>query len=109
MKLNSKPENKMSETKKLGKKYDEFKTDWSLLPMSTISPVISVLMFGAEKYGRDNWRKVADGPRRYYSAAQRHLAAYQSGETHDEETGEPHLAHAMCCLIFLLALEHPEK
>ena len=75
--------------------------------MSALNSVVSVLMFGAKKYGRDNWREVPDGERRYYAAAQRHMTAYQAGETYDKETGEPHLAHAMCCLIFLLALEHP--
>jgi hypothetical protein len=93
---------------KLGQKFDEFKTDWSLLPMQALEPVLHVLMFGAEKYGRDNWRDVPDAERRYFAAAQRHLAAYQAGEILDKETQEPHLAHAMCCLIFLLALEHPK-
>ncbi len=33
------------------------------------------------------------------------------GQFVDEETGYPHLAHALCCLVFLLELhgEHPAQ
>jgi hypothetical protein len=86
-----------------GLKFDKSKPDWSLLPMKGFEPVIRVLTYGAAKYERDNWKYVENGETRYLAAALRHLAAYQSGESKDEETGESHLAHAICCLVFMLA------
>jgi len=73
--------------------------------MKGFEPVVRVLTYGATKYERDNWKYVQNGEHRYLAAALRHLAAYQSGERTDQETGESHLAHAICCLIFLLILD----
>lgn len=88
-----------------GRKYDVGKDRWSLLPMRTVRTIISVLMHGAEKYDDENWRNVPDGRRRYYEAAMRHIVAWWEGEKDDLESGLPHLAHAVCCLIFLLELD----
>ena len=33
------------------------------------------------------------------------IVAYANGEKIDSETGISHLAHAMCCLLFLLAFD----
>lgn len=54
--------------------------------------------------GRNNWRK---GMRwsRLADAALRHMLKWVSGSRVDEETGLSHLAHAMCCLMFLLNYE----
>lgn len=54
--------------------------------------------------GRNNWRK---GMRwsRLSDAALRHLLKWVSGSRVDDETGLSHLAHAMCCLMFLLNYE----
>jgi len=87
-----------------GRKDDQDKLDFSLLPLDALPPIIRVLMYGAEKYSPDNWRTVPDPERRYYNAAMRHLTAWKRGETADTESGFPHLAHAACCLLFLLAL-----
>jgi hypothetical protein len=88
-----------------GKKHDQDKPDWTLLPFRSLLPVIRVMQFGAGKYGRDNWRQVQDIKRRYLAAAFRHLSAYSDGEKVDQESGESHLAHAVCCLLFLLWYE----
>ena len=37
-------------------KYDQGKTDLSLMPPEALTEISRVLMFGAEKYGRNNWR-----------------------------------------------------
>jgi hypothetical protein len=59
-----------------------------------------VLGFGAHKYAPNNWRKGL--PRaRVWSAALRHIYAWARGEVFDLETGLPHLAHALCELMFL--------
>lgn len=72
---------------------------WSLAGMLAI---LSVLEFGAVKYGPNNWQKVENAVTRYRDAAMRHLLAYHEGEEIDPESGLPHLAHMGCCLMFLL-------
>lgn len=67
--------------------------------------VARVLTFGASKYSRDNWALVENAEERYMDAALRHINAYRRGEPVDTETGESHLAHAICCLMFLLEME----
>ena len=85
-----------------GRKFDQDKPRYGLLPPKALRSTVDVLTFGAKKYDADNWRKVPDGKRRYFDAMQRHLWAWQEGELKDPESGLPHLAHAMCCLMFLL-------
>lgn len=85
----------------VGRKFDEDKPRWDLLPLRVIEYVVRVLTFGAKKYGDNNWQKVARAQERYYAAAMRHLSAWQAGEVADSESGLPHLAHAACCLMFL--------
>lgn len=60
-----------------------------------------VMAFGAKKYARDNWRKGMAWSR-VIDAAMRHLLAIADGEDLDPETGEPHAAHARCCMAFLI-------
>ena len=86
----------------IGIKYDSDKLDWSLMPIEPLEEVLKVLMFGAKKYKRGNWKLVDDHKRRYYNAAMRHLTALAKGEEVDPETNISHLAHAICCLLFLL-------
>lgn len=88
-----------------GRKDDAGKREWSLLPWDAVEHVVDVLMFGARKYEPDNWRLVPDARRRYFDAAMRHLIAWHEGECSDLETGFSHLAHAACCVLFLLALD----
>ncbi len=85
-------------------KYDHGKPRYSLIPPVAEKLMVKVLTFGASKYSDDNWRKV-DDPKRYLDAAMRHIAAYRSGEIRDDESAVHHLAHAMCCLAFVVELE----
>lgn len=91
-----------------GKKFDQNKPRWSLIPEGTMSEVLEVLEHGAKKYGVDNWQHVEDGRRRYYDAAMRHLDAWRHGEKFDLESGDYHLAHAVCCLLFLIWIDDKE-
>jgi hypothetical protein len=91
-----------------GRKFDGGKLQYGLLPPLALRETVKVLTYGAEKYEPDNWRRVPEGPRRYFDAAQRHLWAYKKGELNDEETGINHLAHAICCLMFMLDLDESE-
>jgi len=84
-----------------GIKHDGGKEQWSLLPFDVLRDVVRVLMYGAGKYSKDNWMYVKP-KERYFDACIRHMTAWQVGEKFDSETGVNHLAHAICCLIFLL-------
>ena len=90
-----------------GRKFDGNKPQYGLLPPLALEETAKVLTFGAEKYEPDNWKFVPDSKRRYFDALQRHLWAWKAGEQNDQETGLSHLAHAMCCLMFLY--EHDVK
>lgn len=72
----------------------------SHLPAGQIETVMQVLDHGAKKYSRNNWQK--GGFHVYASAALRHVFARIRGEKIDRESGLPHLAHAVCCLLFLM-------
>lgn len=89
----------------VGVKYDNDKPMWDLLPEEAEAAIVDVLTYGAKKYDADNWRKVPDLTRRYYAALRRHLHAYRLGEKVDPESGHHHLAHAACCLMFMLQYE----
>jgi hypothetical protein len=84
-----------------GRKFDGGKLEYGLLPPLALKEVVKVLTFGAQKYARDNWQVVPDSKRRYFDALQRHTWAWKEGEQLDPESGIHHLAHAMCCLMFL--------
>lgn len=96
---------KVSLSQEVGAKHDGGKLRYSLLPKGTITEVLKVLEFGAKKYAPDNWMKVDNAQTRYYDAALRHITAWHEGEKFDQETGVSHIAHALCCLHFLMWFE----
>jgi hypothetical protein len=85
-------------------KADAGKPRVDLIPHEFVLETAEVLSIGASKYGANNWQAGAEWSR-YFSAMQRHLWAWKSGENHDPETGKSHLAHAACCLAFLMAYQ----
>lgn len=85
-------------------KFDGDKLQFRLLPPFALEEVAKVLTFGAKKYAPENWRKVADPHNRYMDAALRHLNAHLRGEIFDTESRLPHIAHAICCLLFIQEL-----
>lgn len=85
-----------------GRKDDSAKIRYSLLPVGTVNQVVQVLEFGSKKYADNNWMKVPSAKTRYYDAALRHIDSWWQGEKTDSETEWPHLAHAICCLLFLM-------
>ena len=84
-----------------GRKFDGGKLRYGLVPPLALKATVDVLTFGAEKYEPDNWKHVPDSKRRYFDALQRHVWAWKEGEQLDPESGKHHLAHALCCLMFL--------
>lgn len=87
-----------------GRKDDAGKRPWGLLPFDALADIVAVLQFGADKYGVRNWEQGMEWSRPF-DALHRHLAAWWQGEHRDPETNLSHLAHAGCCLLFLLAYE----
>lgn len=96
---------------KEGKKYDEEKPHWVLMPWDVIEEIVQDMMHGAKKYGPYNWKRVRPALR-YWEAAFRHMFEYlmhtldnESGDCIDKDSGIPSLSMAACNLIFLRKLE----
>lgn len=87
-----------------GVKFDQDKPRMDLLDPAAMTQLAAVLTFGAQKYAPHNWRE-GISKSRLIAAALRHLFAYLGGQDKDEETGLSHVAHAMCCCMFILGLE----
>lgn len=87
-----------------GRKDDQQKPRYDLIAPELLESVARVLTFGAEKYGERNWEQGMSWGRPF-AALMRHMWAWWRGESNDPETGLPHLAHAACCVMFLLAYE----
>lgn len=74
---------------------------YALIPVEALAEVARVYGYGAKKYEPNNWRKGYSWSLSY-SALQRHLNAFWSGEERDPESGLPHLAHAVFHCLTLL-------
>jgi len=60
---------------------------------------------GAGKYGRSNFRATPIRASVYVAAAKRHLNAWFEGEAIADDSGIPHLGHALACLAILVDAE----
>jgi hypothetical protein len=89
-------------------KFDQDKLPLHLLSTEAMNQTAAVLAFGAEKYAAHNWRK-GFAWSRPLAAAMRHITAFNAGEDKDPESGLSHLAHAACCIMFLLEFEKTHK
>ena len=100
---------KKSKAKSAGAKFDNGKPSMSLIDPYALKELAKVLDYGKGKYAAWNWRKGIQWSR-VLDAALRHLTAFNDGEDLDQESGLPHLAHAMCNCMFLLRYtqEHGE-
>jgi hypothetical protein len=85
-----------------GKKFDDEKLPWHLLPGDAIEEIVKVLDYGQKKYAPRNWEK-GMAWNRPFAALMRHMWAWWRREEKDPETGLSHLAHAGCCILFLLS------
>lgn len=81
-----------------GKKYDDLKINYSLIPHKTIEAVAAVFTYGSLKYAPWNWTKIDSV--RLLSAVFRHLMENSKEPlSKDEETGFYHLDHAITSLM----------
>lgn len=65
-----------------------------------------VKMLGAAKYERGNWKKGGKPDNEYIDACFRHLMAFVNGEMFAQDSGCPHLAHAIWNLFALMELNY---
>jgi hypothetical protein len=86
------------------KHFDKGKAPLDQLPFEALFDVAQVMAFGEKKYGRNNWRSGMDWERLIGSTL-RHIGKWQMKQTLDEESGLNHLAHATCCLLYLLTYQ----
>jgi Domain of unknown function (DUF5664) len=91
-----------------GRKDDAGKVRMDLLPPEALVQIAQVLTFGANKYAPHNWRG-GFAWSRLIGATLRHIWSWIRGEDKDPESGLSHLAHAGCCIMFLLAFEATGK
>jgi hypothetical protein len=83
-------------------KFDAGKPRLDLIPPEPLEEIGKVLGYGAVKYGQRNWENGMSWGR-CYAAMLRHMLAWWGGQEYDPETNLSHLAHAGCCLFFLMA------
>lgn len=94
-----------TETVEIAKTNDEGKLPLAWLPWAALREVSSVQAFGHAKYKDfNNYRKGMEVSRNA-SCALRHITEYIEGESIDHESGQKHLAHAVCRLLFILQNE----
>lgn len=87
-----------------GRKDDDGKARFDLLPPDALWEVVRVYTVGAGKYGDRNWEQgIRYG--RVFAAICRHAFSWWRGERADQETGIHHLAHAAWNCLALLAYE----
>jgi hypothetical protein len=90
----------LKQTPKEGLRYDEGKLRYDLVPTIAQREYVKILTVGAKKYAPRNWEKGMKWSK-VIASLERHLAAFKLGEDRDPETGELHMAHAMCNAAFL--------
>lgn len=98
----------MESDKDKGLRYNEGKLRWSLVPFSSLSSMVRVLMFGANKYADFNWQKGLP-TREICESLLRHTYAFMEGEDNDPESGIEHYGHMMCNAMFLAWMMENKK
>lgn len=74
----------------------------SFIPNPALLFLSKVMVLGAKKYGKMNWRSKPIKYSVYYDAAMRHMMAMIDGQNNDPESNMPHAAHVMACMSIIL-------
>lgn len=92
-----------------GRKNDQDKLRFDLIPVRSLEKVAEVYTIGAKKYDDNNWRKGLKWGR-VFAAMMRHAWAWMRGEKNDPKDGQHHLASVVWCALTLMEYEetHPE-
>lgn len=90
-----------SKEKGSGARKSKGKVAFSLVPLHLLAGCARVLMFGRKKYASWNWAKGMVWSE-CFNCTLRHLFKWwYLGEDYDAETGEHHLDHVLCNVLFL--------
>ena len=87
--------------KKTSVKHDGGKAQLSIIPKVALEYEAQALMYGANKYGRDNY-KLGMEYTRLLDATLRHIYAFREKEDDDPESSLSHLGHARANLAMLI-------
>lgn len=92
-----------------GRKDDNGKLRFDLLPAYPLEQLVALYTFGADKYDPWNWAKGMKWTR-IYAALMRHIQAWRQGEDNDPEHKLSHLVSVAWCAFTLIeyARLHPE-
>lgn len=87
-----------------GLRRNQGKTRFALFPPDALWSIAEVFTFGSVKYEPRNWERGMSWST-CYDSLQRHMHQWWAGERYCSDSGLPHLAHAGCNILFLLAYE----
>jgi hypothetical protein len=87
-------------------KYGIAKVCLSFVPPLARILEAKVMMLGAAKYGRFNWRKDPIEANTYIDAIYRHIQQWEDGIEDDPESKVSHLAHIRACCAILLDAQY---
>jgi hypothetical protein len=73
---------------------------WQGANWNALECMLDVLIFGANKYAPNNWKK-GYKLRECTDSLYRHIIALMKGEHNDPETGLSHYGHVLCNLMFI--------
>lgn len=79
---------------------------FSLIPPRLLTQVADIFMFGANKYGKDNWKEVPI--QKFEASFERHWSAYKVGVDRDNESDLYHICHAIANLFIIGAKEYED-
>lgn len=92
-----------------GLRYNTGKPRWSLVDFKSLTPMVEVLEYGAQKYttkgedgevsGEENWKKGMP-TKEILESLLRHTFALLEGEINDPESAKQHIGHIMCNAMF---------
>lgn len=90
-------------------RFNNGKLQWTLMDFPSFEPMIKVLMYGAHKYARDNWKK-GSSKTEILDSLLRHVAELTQGNLMDDESKLEHIGHLMCnAMFYSYFIQHPEK
>jgi hypothetical protein len=83
-----------------GNRHNEGKLQWNLVDFESLEPMVQALMYGVDKYGKDNWKKGLV-KEEIIDSLLRHVFKILKGELIDKESNLPHTGHILANAMFL--------
>jgi len=77
-------------------RFNDGKIDYTMLDFDALKEAAKVMMKGAKKYSKDNWKKPCPDKSVHLQSAMRHLIDIINGNEFDVESGELNAAHLIC-------------